>query len=120
MKKWKRFLSSFLVMTMAVLSLAGCKEGSRDKEDKQTITVYLWTANLYDTYAPYVQSQLPDVDVEFVVGNNDLDFYTFLNENAFDEDRKTAMECGMNGFISKPIDIEELVHTLETIFYPKA
>ena len=32
-------------------------------------------------YAPYVQAQLPDVDVEFVVGNNDLDFYKFLNEN---------------------------------------
>ncbi|MEE1411125.1 MAG: ABC transporter substrate-binding protein [Bulleidia sp.] len=81
MKKWKRFLSSFLVMTMAVLSLTGCKEVSRDKKDKQTITVYLWSANLYDTYAPYVQSQLPDINVEFVVGNNDLDFYTFLNEN---------------------------------------
>ena len=66
---------------MAVLSLTGCKESSRDKDDKQTVTVYLWSANLYDTYAPYVQSQLPDINVEFVVGNNDLDFYTFLNEN---------------------------------------
>ena len=81
MNKWKRVLSSFLVVTVAVLALTGCKESSADKDDKQTITVYLWTANLYDTYAPYVQSQLPDVDVEFVVGNNDLDFYTFLNEN---------------------------------------
>ena len=81
MNKWKRVLSSFLVVTVAVLALTGCKESSSDKDDKQTITVYLWTANLYDTYAPYVQSQLPDVDVEFVVGNNDLDFYTFLNEN---------------------------------------
>ena len=43
-----------------------------------------------------------------------------MTANAFDEDRKTALECGMNGFISKPIDIEELVHTLQTIFYPKA
>ena len=42
-----------------------------------------------------------------------------MTANAFDEDRKTALECGMNGFISKPIDIEELVHTLQTIFYPK-
>ena len=25
--------------------------------------------------------QLPDIQVEFVVGNNDLDFYKFLNEN---------------------------------------
>ncbi len=25
--------------------------------------------------------QLPDINIEFVVGNNDLDFYRFLNEN---------------------------------------
>ena len=30
---------------------------------------------------PYIQSQLPDVNIEFIVGNNDLDFYKFLNEN---------------------------------------
>lgn len=47
----------------------------------EPIRVYLWTANLYEKCAPYVQAQLPDVDVEFVVGNNDLDFYKFLNEN---------------------------------------
>ena len=30
---------------------------------------------------PYVQSQLPDVNIEFIVGNNDLDFYKFLQQN---------------------------------------
>ena len=51
------------------------------KEDAETITVYLWTTNLYEKYAPYIQEQLPDINVEFVVGNNDLDFYRFLKEN---------------------------------------
>ncbi|MFQ9251353.1 MAG: extracellular solute-binding protein [Faecalibacterium prausnitzii] len=51
------------------------------QEDAQTIQVYLWTNNLYETYAPYIQSQLPDVNIEFIVGNNDLDFYKFLQEN---------------------------------------
>ena len=36
---------------------------------------------MYEKYAPYIQEQLPDINVEFVVGNNDLDFYRFLNEN---------------------------------------
>lgn len=36
---------------------------------------------MYEKYAPYIQSQLPDVNIQFVVGNNDLDFYKFLNEN---------------------------------------
>ena len=43
--------------------------------------MYLWSTSLYETYAPYVQSQLPDVNIEFIVGNNDLDFYKFLQEN---------------------------------------
>ncbi|MDO5546648.1 MAG: response regulator [Eubacteriales bacterium] len=39
-----------------------------------------------------------------------------MTANAFDEDRRAAARCGMNGFISKPIDMEELVKTLREIF----
>lgn len=70
----------FLLLTVTAL-LAGCGKKSVKKEEAETIRVYLWTTNLYDKYAPYIQSQLPDVNIEFVVGNNDLDFYKFLDEN---------------------------------------
>ena len=36
-----------------------------------------------------------------------------MTANAFDEDKKKAMECGMDGFLSKPIVIEELLRTLQ-------
>ena len=80
-KKWNRVLSGLLVMVMAILFLSGCGEKRAEKEDAETITVYLWSTNLYEKYAPYIQEQLPDINVEFVVGNNDLDFYRFLKEN---------------------------------------
>ena len=35
-----------------------------------------------------------------------------MTANAFDEDRKKALEYGMDGFLSKPIFIEELISTL--------
>ena len=35
-----------------------------------------------------------------------------MTANAFDEDRKAALECGMNGFISKPLNMNELIHVL--------
>ena len=35
-----------------------------------------------------------------------------MTANAFDEDRKKARECGMDGFLSKPIVIEELIGAL--------
>ena len=36
-----------------------------------------------------------------------------MTANAFDEDRKKAPECGMDGFLSKPIVIEELIAMLQ-------
>ena len=80
-----RLVSVLAALVMAVSLLTGCgtktAEQVQQQEDAQTIQVYLWTNTLYETYAPYVQSQLPDVNIEFIVGNNDLDFYKFLQQN---------------------------------------
>jgi raffinose/stachyose/melibiose transport system substrate-binding protein len=80
-KKWNRVLPGFLVLVTVISLLSGCGGKSAEKEDAETITVYLWSTSLYEKYAPYVQEQLPDINVEFVVGNNNLDFYKFLKEN---------------------------------------
>ena len=81
-----RKISSLLAaMVLGASLLTGCAgksaEAVQAEEDADTIQVYLWTNSLYEKYAPYVQAQLPDVNVEFIVGNNDLDFYKFLQEN---------------------------------------
>ena len=85
-KKPLRKISSLLAaMVLGVSLLTGCAgksaEAVQAEEDAETIQVYLWSNSLYEKYAPYVQAQLPDVNVEFIVGNNDLDFYKFLQEN---------------------------------------
>ena len=87
MKK-KRLYKGFALlaaMALGVSLLSGCAgrstESLQEREDAETIQVYLWTAKLYEKYAPYVQAQLPDVNIEFIVGNNDLDFYKFLQQN---------------------------------------
>ena len=38
-----------------------------------------------------------------------------MTANAFDEDRRNALESGMNGFLSKPIVIGDLVQELHKI-----
>ena len=81
----RRLFSVLMALVMAVSLLTGCgtktAENVEKQEDAQTIQVYLWSTSLYETYAPYIQSQLPDVNIEFIVGNNDLDFYKFLEEH---------------------------------------
>ena len=81
----RRLFSVLIALVMAVSLLTGCgtktAENVKKQEDAQTIQVYLWSTSLYETYAPYIQSQLPDVNIEFIVGNNDLDFYKFLEEH---------------------------------------
>ena len=80
-----RLVSALLALVVGLSLLTGCGTKSPEEvekqEDAQTIQVYLWSTSLYGTYAPYVQSQLPDVNIEFIVGNNDLDFYKFLQQN---------------------------------------
>lgn len=38
-----------------------------------------------------------------------------MTANAFDEDRRAAADCGMNGFISKPINMEEVIEALRSV-----
>ena len=42
-----------------------------------------------------------------------------MTANAFEEDRRSALECGMNGFVSKPIEIDELSRALENVLHKK-
>ena len=82
-KRLYKVFALLAAMALSVSLLSGCArtESLQAQEDAETIQVYLWTTNLYEKYAPYVQAQLPDVNIEFIVGNNDLDFYKFLQQN---------------------------------------
>ena len=40
-----------------------------------------------------------------------------MTANVFEEERKRAFDCGMNGFLSKPIVIEELIDALKDIIH---
>ena len=40
-----------------------------------------------------------------------------MTANVFEEERKRAFDCGMNGFLSKPIVIEELIDALRDIIH---
>ena len=42
-----------------------------------------------------------------------------MSANAFDDDLKKSVECGMNGHLSKPVDVEKLYQTLSEVIAKK-
>lgn len=47
-KKWNRLFSVLFVMVTVISLLSGCGRKSAEKEDAETITVYLWSTQLYE------------------------------------------------------------------------
>ena len=43
-------------------------------------------------------------------------FISLLSANAFEEDRQKALSIGMNGYIAKPIDMDNVLITLSNVF----
>lgn len=74
MQKRNKFIIFLLLISELIV---GCKN-----KKEEAISVYLWSNNLYTNgYVEYIQKQFPEVKLEFIVGNNDLDYYRFLNDN---------------------------------------
>ena len=38
-----------------------------------------------------------------------------MSANAFDDDLKKSVECGMNGHLSKPVEVDKLYQTLREV-----
>ena len=48
-----------------------------------------------------------------LVEDNDLNAESAMTANAFEEDRKRALEVGMDGYIAKPIHMESVLDALQ-------
>ena len=78
MQKTKCYLAA-LVSGVLLLTgiLAGCGQSKKDDH----LTVYLWENRLMKNIAPYIHEQFPDQDIEFIIGNNDTDLYSYFKEH---------------------------------------
>ena len=83
MKKAKRCLIavvSGVLVASAVLS--GCGQSKKEVSiNDDHLTVYLWENRLMKNIAPYIHEQFPDQDIEFIIGNNDTDLYSYFKEH---------------------------------------
>lgn len=75
--KVKRSLVTVVLIFLIILS--GCTQAKEEKDDH--LTVFLWESRLIKYLVPYIREQFPDKDIEFIVGNNDTDLYSYYNEH---------------------------------------
>ena len=83
MKKKKRYLAVLVAgVLLATAVLSGCGQSKKEiSKNDDHLTVYLWENRLMKNIAPYIQEQFPDHDIEFIVGNNDTDLYSYFEEH---------------------------------------
>lgn len=80
---WALLLSAVLLIT----ALGGCgsfggkQEAENNRKDDNHLTVYLWDSSLMGEFASYVKEQCPDVEVEFIAGNNNVFLYDYLEKH---------------------------------------
>lgn len=77
MNKLKKCLTGLLAFSMI---LSGCAKTDTRKDDHH-LTVFLWESRLVKNLAPYIRSQYPDMDIEFISGNNNTDLYEYYQEH---------------------------------------
>ena len=83
MKKAKHCLIAVVSgVLVATAVLSGCGQSKKEvSKNDDHLTVYLWENRLMKNIAPYIHEQFPDQDIEFIIGNNDTDLYSYFKEH---------------------------------------
>ncbi|MCM1330791.1 MAG: ABC transporter substrate-binding protein [Ruminococcus sp.] len=79
MLKIKKYISLLLAAAVALGLLGGCTE-NKNKNERERVTVALWSDQLTEQYGAFLRDKFPEVDFTFYVALNSADFYRFKNE----------------------------------------
>ena len=79
MKKTK-LTGLLLVSAMAAAMLSGCagRKGSavnEAKNEKITISMYLWDRSMLKELSPWLEQEFPDIDFTFIQSFNTIEYY---------------------------------------------
>ena len=112
-------------IAIAILEEAGMRVDSVDDGDIAVSTINNAPADQYDLV--FMDIQMPKMDgytatreIRTLPDNRKANIPIIaMTANAFEEDKRKSYESGMNGHISKPINIEAIARVLDGIFDQK-
>ena len=80
MKKVIAVALAFLML----LGFTGCNKVPESPSEKTEITMYLWDKSMTKALTPWLEEQFPDIKFTFVVGYNNMAYYTDLTGRGAD------------------------------------
>ncbi|MGM9581209.1 MAG: extracellular solute-binding protein [Anaerovibrio sp.] len=113
------YIAASVIFLLSLL-LTGC--GSEDvpkaANGKEKVTIALWGNDLLENYAPYLCKKFPDVEFEFVLATNSIDYYRYLNEHEDLPDIMTVRRFSMRDAMAMKDVLYDLSNTdLADIYY---
>lgn len=86
MNRIKTRLLAAALLCVLLLCFAGCakKDTPATEPGKPEITMYLWDKSMSKELTPWLERQFPDIKFTFVVGYNNMAYYTDLTERGSD------------------------------------
>ena len=68
----KKTICLLLAVLMLAALLAGCA-GKQEKEEKITISMYLWDKSMFKELSPWLEEQFPDIEFNFIQSFNTME-----------------------------------------------
>ena len=97
----KRFFAMLLCVILCMECLPGCSANhggvqGETKRDDRVISIYLWDISLCARLPKLLREAFPELEFDFVVGHNNIDFYSYLDERGVLPDIITCRRFSLN------------------------
>ena len=91
----KNRLIAFVIALAVLFGAAGCA-AQEQRQNRISITMYLWDRNMSKALTPWLAQTFPEIDFTFVMGYNTMDFYADLNKRGALPDIITCRRFSLN------------------------
>ena len=105
------------ILEHVAVNVISAQDGKAALEQFKAEEPYHFDAILMDIQMPRMDGYTATREIRTLPNNRKANVpIVAMTANAFEEDRKKAFECGMNGHIVKPIDRRSISKVLDQIF----
>ncbi|MGM9970707.1 MAG: hypothetical protein ACI35S_09980 [Anaeroplasma sp.] len=92
----KKKIIILVLSVMMLLSISSCK----NKGEKIEVSMYLWDKSMTSELTPWLEEKFPEIDFNFVIGYNSIDYFIDLNNRDYLPDIITCRRFSLNDAVN--------------------